>query len=329
MRNSKSLTERAETLLNKEEGLDVDFKRDRNGIKPEDLVAFANSPFGGTILVGVDEDINKDGKQRGKIVGCKISDGEKLAILGKASECRPPIDVEIIIENEGSDKPFYRIEIPSGPYKPYCTNRGVYQIRGDARNNPITPEQLLNIFLEKNSSEFFERFKHATLELESNLQESQKEIFNLNSVLESMNQRVNENLSSLLTDIDSFKIQIENQLEHIFSSAEDASDAANDANSEASDLNIRIDNVESEIEEIFWLVYGLHEHFNTENPNITKGRTLVKRITKRMFSLQYEGIEIEKLKNNVMNYILSERKLKLDPKLIEQWIEEKYLELTK
>ncbi|MFC4354757.1 RNA-binding domain-containing protein [Chryseomicrobium palamuruense] len=329
MRKQKSLTERVETLLNKEEGLDVDFKRDRNGIKPEDLVAFANSPSGGTILVGVDEDINKEGKQRGKIVGCKISDGEKLALLGKASECRPPIDIEIIIENENTDKPFYRIEIPSGPYKPYCTNRGVYQIRGDARNNPITPEQLLNIFLEKNSSEFFERFKHATLELESNLQESQKELFNLNIILESMNHKVNENLSLLLTDIDSFKIQIENQLEHIFSSAEDASDAANDANSEASDMNNRLSDVEAEMEEIYWLVYGVHEHLNIENPNITKGRILVKRITKQMYSLQSESIEIVKLKDQVLTYIREKRKLKVNPKLIEKWVEEQYFELMK
>jgi len=41
-------------LLSRSEGLEVDFKRDADGVKQDDLVAFANSG-GGVILISVDE----------------------------------------------------------------------------------------------------------------------------------------------------------------------------------------------------------------------------------------------------------------------------------
>ena len=49
-------------LLSRSEGLEVDFKRDAEAVKQDDLVAFANSG-GGTILVGVDESKGKNGAQ--------------------------------------------------------------------------------------------------------------------------------------------------------------------------------------------------------------------------------------------------------------------------
>ncbi|QGS68108.1 hypothetical protein CV093_04025 [Oceanobacillus sp. 143] len=122
---ANNLSERVKTFLKKEEGYDVEFKRNLKGLSVDDLVAFANSPTGGTILVGVDESTDKDGKQVGEIVGCNIGDNEKLTILNKANDCHPSVDVEIHVENEG-DTPFYRIEIPSGDHKPYSTFKGTY-----------------------------------------------------------------------------------------------------------------------------------------------------------------------------------------------------------
>ena len=82
-KRNTTLSLQARYLLNKEEGNDVDFKRNRSGLKSEDLVAFANSPTGGTILIGVDEEEDATGKQRGKVVGCKIGDGENWRLLAR------------------------------------------------------------------------------------------------------------------------------------------------------------------------------------------------------------------------------------------------------
>src|SRR5215211_1427174 len=54
-------------LLTQSEGMQVDFKRDAEAVKPEDIVAFANGG-GGTILIGVDEIRGVNGIQRGKVV---------------------------------------------------------------------------------------------------------------------------------------------------------------------------------------------------------------------------------------------------------------------
>lgn len=72
----KGLTQSTIKLLNKEENVDVDFKRE--GIESEDIVAFANSKNGGVILIGVDEIKDEPGKViKGKIVGTKVGDPEK------------------------------------------------------------------------------------------------------------------------------------------------------------------------------------------------------------------------------------------------------------
>ena len=55
-------------LLSRPEGLEVDFKRDAEAVKQDDLVAFANSG-GGVILVGVDESKGRNGVQKGIVVG--------------------------------------------------------------------------------------------------------------------------------------------------------------------------------------------------------------------------------------------------------------------
>ena len=113
----RTISARAKNLLNRSEGIDVEFKLDRKGLSSEDLVAFANSRTGGAILIGVSEIESPGGQQRGEIVGCPTGDDDKLFILNKASQCIPPIDVEIIFENLNR-KGFIRIEISSGNRKP-------------------------------------------------------------------------------------------------------------------------------------------------------------------------------------------------------------------
>lgn len=164
----KTLSSRVKLLLNREEGFDVDWKQGINGLDSEDIVAFANSKNGGSIIIGVAESVGIDGRQKAEIVGCKCSDRNKMNIKNKALNCIPPIAIEIIKENT-NETPFYRLEIPSGANKPYCTQKGIYKIREDGHNKAITPNELLLMFMDLESDKFIKRFKEAAEEIQSNL----------------------------------------------------------------------------------------------------------------------------------------------------------------
>lgn len=179
-----SISRKSRALLNRQEGLDVDFKLTVKGVEATDLVAFANSERGGTILVGVGEVEDVNSMQQGKIIGCSVGDKERLFILSKSESCVPPVELNIIIENYAR-RPFYRIEIPSGKEKPYCTAGGTYKIRGDGRTNTLLPGRLLSLFIEKQSEIFFNRFREATKELylvENRLDNLQEGVHNADSL---------------------------------------------------------------------------------------------------------------------------------------------------
>lgn len=163
------LSPRAEELLGSQESRTLDFKESISGLSNEDIVAFANSELGGTILLGVKEGKDGNGLQSALITGCEVGDKPKLSILGKAASCVPPVEVYVVLENSDGRKPFLRIEIPSGQQKPYCTSGGTYKIRGDARNEPLTPLRLLEMFMEAENDRFINRFSQATVELEQSI----------------------------------------------------------------------------------------------------------------------------------------------------------------
>jgi len=154
-------------IVGGEENHDVEFKESVYGLEASDIVAFANAE-GGTIFLGVREQSDESGHQRGYVIGCAVGDKEKLKIINKAQSCIPPIDVSIF-EETVYGKSVYRIHIPAGEDKPYCTGGGTYKIRGDARTNPLTPSRLLDLFLEKEGDRFITRFKEATQELTKRL----------------------------------------------------------------------------------------------------------------------------------------------------------------
>lgn len=172
-RRLKSLSDTTRRYLAAGEGQRVDFKRGPDGISADDLVSFANSAEGGTILAGVDEK-TADGTQVGVVRGCDVGDNAILQLLNKAISCLPPVSVDIAIENL-SDKPILRISIPSSPTKPHCTPKGVYCRREGSRNRALHPTELLSIFLENEARVFAERFEsaadHITQEI-GNLEES-------------------------------------------------------------------------------------------------------------------------------------------------------------
>jgi len=212
----KTISQRTKKLLNLEEGYDVDFKRAIKGLHGEDLVAFSNSKEGGSILIGVDEIEDEDGHQETKILGCSVGDKSKQKILSKAQNCIPPIEIKIFTENLNK-KPFYRIEIPSGDKKPYCTQRGIYIIRDDGNNKVLSPDKLLSIFLEAEGSQFLKRFKKAAGELENVLYDTSNDVKEVQSFLDDILPQIEE--FSLMPDeiVDNIYSTIEKDIEDIIS----------------------------------------------------------------------------------------------------------------
>ena len=188
----RGLTKRTKQLLQNGETEYVDFKKNVKSVKTDDLVAFANSEHGGTLLIGVDE-ANDNNVQTGQIVGCDVGDSSKLIIMSKALGATPPISLSLFIENINKS-PIFRIEIPSGDQKPYCSEGGTYKIRKDGRNHALKPEELLNIFLVKEASKFHERFKLATDQVVKSIKEVSDTIDWMESTISS---RVEEMSSTL------------------------------------------------------------------------------------------------------------------------------------
>ncbi len=155
-RKYKTLTKKTKELLEGGENSLVDFKKIPDGIKHEDLVAFANAD-GGELILGIQETSRKDSSQYGIAIGCDISDNSILKILNKATECIPPIKIEFFAENTNS-KPILRVKIPPSENKPHCTAKGTYCIRDGSRNRALHPKELLDIFLEVESNTFSARF---------------------------------------------------------------------------------------------------------------------------------------------------------------------------
>lgn len=159
-----SLSQRGKALLRRQEGTDVEFKQSTAALESSDITAFANSERGGAILVGVAETKDAAGHQLAQVIGCPTGDKAKLQILDKAMSCLPPVPLEIFVENT-RDKPFFRIEIPSGPDRPYATGGGVYKTREDGRVRALAPGDLLRLLLDKEAAVFERRFAGVTADL--------------------------------------------------------------------------------------------------------------------------------------------------------------------
>lgn len=159
----QELSPETKRLLAGQEGRGVDFKAKPEGVKPEDFVAFANGR-GGCILVGVEERTGENGEQYGEITGVLVEDRVRQGFISMAVSCRPAIDIDIRIENLGG-LPIFRIDIPEGTQKPYCTASGLYKIRAEGQNIPIDPAMMRAIILEQAPDQFFARFRQAADDL--------------------------------------------------------------------------------------------------------------------------------------------------------------------
>lgn len=181
----KNLSKLTRELLAEGESVRSDFKRLPDGISTDDLVAFANSEAGGSILAGVDEDV-VDNAQIGIVRGCDVSDASVLQVLNKAVSCIPPVLIDVYIENL-DDKPILRVEVPPSQTKPHCTPKGVYSRRDGARNRPLHPSELLRLFLDSEASAFAARFEVAAERITA-------ELSNLESSLDSSIQSMSDQL---------------------------------------------------------------------------------------------------------------------------------------
>jgi ATP-dependent DNA helicase RecG len=180
-------------LLSSSESSELDFKRDAEGVKHDDLVAFANSG-GGVILVGVDEETGKNGAQKGKVVGCEVSDRERNKIVSRANQCKPAIAVKVTVETHGKFSMF-RIDIPKGGL--HCTPNGTYKIRRDGQTDIIDPSAMAQIIveLERKRILYYLRaavrpeIEDAQSDLESRYDEAVAEIEDLRSQIDDFDER--------------------------------------------------------------------------------------------------------------------------------------------
>ena len=180
-------------LLVGSEGVEVDFKRDAESIKQDDLVAFANSG-GGTILAGVDEVKGQNGVQKGKVVGCDVSDRERNKIVSRANGCRPVIVVKVTVETQGKQS-IFRVDIPKGGL--HCTSNGTYKIRRDGQTDIIDPSAMAHIIVELERNKIVQYLRSAVRpemedvqsEIEEKHNEAIAEIEDLRSQLDDMDGR--------------------------------------------------------------------------------------------------------------------------------------------
>lgn len=274
--DKQTLSERARSLLTGREGYDVEFKESLGQVKASDIVAFANSPAGGTILVGVREEKDERGHQMGDILGCPVGDKERQSIISRAESCLPPVRIEMHTEANG-DHEFYRVEVPSSEHKPHCTGGGTYKIRGDGRSKPLPPSKLLYIFIEAEGEEFVERFRNATEELESSLLATRS--------------RLVKEMGSLLSTVEGMEREVVGHLGQIFKAAEDAK-ALSDEAMALSDMSaggveqvlVTLERLESR--DLDWIrekVDALLAHFAIEDPRRRKAREYVESETERLY----------------------------------------------
>jgi len=273
-------------IIRNEENLTIEFKENISGLKLEDIVAFANSQQGGIIIIGIKDDISNAGRQNGTIVGCKISDSNRLTILSKAQNCRPAVNIEISSVNI-EDKDVYVVEIPSGEYKPYCTESGTYKIRDDGKKRALFPNELLRLFMESERDKFITNFKDATNNLEHQLTVTREAIIN--------------ETDKMLDTLKDFEVSVQMTLDTIES-------AADSAESNSSNVEYTVDKMEDTVNDIWEILkHSLYllpviSTKNTEPENIDQQEQISKDMTKR-FLKKYDGESIGPTDKEIKNHI--------------------------
>lgn len=177
----------------KREDVDAEFKRDARAIENDTLVSFANSDDGGWILAGV-----TDG---GQIVGCLHGDREITMLQSRASNCIPPITIELSVENTARTA-ILVVRVRSSRHRPHCTGRGTYTIRVHNQSAPLDPQRMLALLVERESAAFLARFQAASRTLEEHLGDLETLIGGVQHTLHFLPDDIEQLLNIVKEDID-------------------------------------------------------------------------------------------------------------------------------
>jgi hypothetical protein len=169
--------EARELLATEGESGRFEFKQTARSVKPEVLCAAANwvalqrgEVEAVTLLVGVGEvkDLNT-GLVKGEILGITDLETAIQTIQNSIRETRPvPVEVTIIEEGVATSKPFLRIKIRP-TFSPHFDAEGRRQTRNNASTRPLTDEELLDLYLDREAAKFQQRFQQTADRLESAL----------------------------------------------------------------------------------------------------------------------------------------------------------------
>jgi predicted HTH transcriptional regulator len=167
-----------------------EFKREPQAVKADVLVAAANAcVIEGiaqvTILVGVEEQQDPNtGLVTGRIVGLRDLETARSTITQAGATTRPvPVGLRIIEENFGTQRPILALEVrPTHP--PHFEGKGRRITRYGASTRPLTDEELLNLYLDREADAFQARFRQTAQELVHSLESVRTSLFDATSELE-------------------------------------------------------------------------------------------------------------------------------------------------
>jgi hypothetical protein len=302
-----TISARARRLLDRAEGLDVEFKESLSGLDAADMVAFANSEAGGAILVGVEEVTSRDGRQTGRVIGCGVGDREKQSIISRAESCTPPVPVTVFVEN-AHRRPFLRVEIASGASKPYCTAGGTYKTRGDGRSLALFPGRLLCMFVDVEGRRFMERFRQATTALENEVTAAK---------------------ARLASDLRELALEVSASLEQVSGSAQAAEEMSNQTAAFSDEtlggmheIDRKVENIEVTADRNEHKLLAILEHLGIEDPVLAVRRENTRALIRLM--LENGGRSKRKMIEAAM-----ERWPESERANVEQWYAEVREELKK
>lgn len=146
-----------------------EFKRSSEAVKPDVLVAAANwvaldpERDSVTLLVGVDEVQDPatglvTGHVRG-LTGQLSTHVDRIQQYVRNTD-PVPVDVRIIEEAVSTAKPFLRLEIKP-TFAPHYDGAGRRVTRQGASTRPLTDEELLNLYLDREGEQFEQRFRRS------------------------------------------------------------------------------------------------------------------------------------------------------------------------
>jgi len=283
----KTITQATRKLLDADESENHDFKETLASVKPEDFVAFANRSGGGNLLIGVREP-DKEKGTKAEIVGCAVGDQAKVSLYEKAQSCRPPIRIQINVENSNKT-PFLRIIIPNSDHKPHCTEKGVYKLRQGPKNAVLVPEHLLEIFLETQKRAFVQNFSEASKELSDELEQ-------IKITVDSVMGFVSHELIELQEQLEKQLSEVSGLAENTSFFAEDAGENARESVASLQELEGKVDALEENAFNQSLMLDQITEHLGLEPISKLRARRTLIQIMLLTLAFEVDPSDMKELR---------------------------------